>query len=145
MSEATLQAELKALFVASGTFANGSVLINETNVLDQSTENAPYLLILSADDVESVFRTGGVEIDYQEFVALVVKYDNGRQESVSRNAFTLARDSVVSTLRNNDLTTGRIQAFRTLTGIDPITYAGDPDGMPVFLAQFFLVTMRDDG
>jgi len=145
MSESQLQTELKALFVASGTFATGSVLINETNIIDKSKQNAPYLFILSADNWAPDFRTGGVDVDYDVFVAVIEAYDASKPEKTSRDAFTVTRDSVISTMVDKDLTTGRITDFRPITGIDPITFDGQPDAMPQFLVQIIEVTLRDDG
>ncbi len=145
MSETTLLKELRDIFTRVSGFDDNTVLINETNILDKTKQNAPYLFIWSADDISTDFRTGGVDVDYECMLAIIEAYDASQPEKASRDAFTATRDIVITQLKENDLTNGRITGFSSLTGIDPIQFDGAPESLPQFLAQIMQITVRDDG
>lgn len=139
MTEKTIQEAIQAVLVATATFDTGDVTINDWGVLDQSTANAPYVIIETADEFESLFRVDSDENTYQVILNLVVRFVDW---DTSKTAFRDTREIVRAALADpSNATSGlAVRAVRSGGAIIPIydayAYADEqPDALPAFLTQ----------
>lgn len=73
-TEAAIQAGIKAEIAELAAFADADVVINDWAILDNTTENAPYIIIQTAEEFESRMDTVEPENTWSIIVAVFVRF-----------------------------------------------------------------------
>ena len=143
MTEAVLQADLqRELLKLTTTFSSGDVTINDRSILDGANNNAPYVVIDSAD----TFRAELIQTEWQVTwtipFMLAVKFTDW---DTSRISFSAVRQTVLTALMDVEhyadasaLLGFGLQAINTESPIGEIydRYLEEAvEALPVFLAQ----------
>jgi hypothetical protein len=147
MTEKTIQEALQTVLLATSTFSTGDVTINDWGVLDNSTANAPYVVIETADDFESLFRVDSDENTYQVILNLIERFVDW---DTSKTAFRDTREIVRAALANpaNAVSGLAVRDVRSGGAISPIyeSYGQaeiQPDALPVFLFQRLIAECQE--
>lgn len=147
MTEKTIQEAIQAVLLATSTFDAGDVTINDWGVLDNPTAKAPYVVIETADEFESLFRVDADENTYQVILNLVVRFLDW---DTSKTSFRDMREIVRAALADPaNATSGlAVRAVRSGGPIDPVyeTYADadiQPDALPAFLSQRIIAECQE--
>jgi hypothetical protein len=147
MTEKTIQEAIQIVLIATATFDTGDVTINDWGVLDKSTENAPYTIIETADEFESLFRVDSDENTYQVILNLVERFVDW---DTSKTAFRDTREIVRAALAdpNNAVSGLAVRSVRSGGPISPIyeTYGQSEiqaDALPTFLTQRLIAECQE--
>jgi hypothetical protein len=143
MSEAVLQADLqRELLRLTATFSAGDVTINDRGVLDGANDNAPYVVIDSADTFRAELIQTEWNITWTIPFMLVVKFIDW---DTSRTALSTVRQTVLTALMDVEkysdasaLLAFGLQSINSETPIGEIydRYLEEAvEALPVFLAQ----------
>lgn len=151
MSEATIQSGLQTAIQAMSEFASADVVINDWGILDQSTGNAPYVLIENSDDFSS-------EQDTQEPVTVwsipITLIEAFTDWETSLNNLRTRRQAIIDKINSSDIrTAGGLEAtnIRRIYNDGPITPVeerGMSDiereyAVPVFLTQRIILEAEE--
>lgn len=143
MSEATLQTDLqRELLRLTATFSTGDVTINDRSILDGANNNAPYVVIDSAD----TFRLEKIQEQWATVWSipfmLAVKFTDWDD---SRSSLSTVRQTVLDAIKNVEdyLDASAMLAFglQVINSETPIGEIYDRyleegvEALPVFLAQ----------
>jgi len=150
MSEATLQADLQREFLTlSSLFSLGDVTINDWNVLDGPSENAPYIIIENSDDFAiATIQTSPSRL-WMIPITLFVRFLDW---STSEVAFAAARQPVLDHLvaRAYAAASGNLNfGLRSIRSGSPVGYVYDryvqeeAESLPVFLSQRIVLEIAE--
>jgi hypothetical protein len=147
MTEKTIQEALQTVILASSSFSTGDVTINDWGVLDGPTASAPFVVIETADEFESLFRVDSDENTYQVILNVIVRFVDW---DTSKTAFRDTREVVRAALSSPaNATAGlAVRGVRSGGPISPIyeTYADSEiqaDALPVFLSQQIIAECQE--
>jgi len=147
MTESAIQSALQTVLLATATFDTGDVTINDWGILDQSTANAPYVIIQTADEFESLFRVDSDENTYQVILNLVVRFVDW---DTSKNSFRDTREIVRAAIADpaNAVSGLAVRSVRSGGPINPIydTYGQaeiQEDALPTFLTQRIIAECQE--
>lgn len=148
-TETTIQAAIQTAFQAMDEFADADVIINDWDVLDQSSANAPYALIENSDDFESRQDTQTPENKWYIPANIIVRWIDWK---TSYDALRVLRDAVIAKI-NSDT----VRAAGGLAGVNLRTirndgkqyyiydpYASNPEeSLPIFLAHRLILEVEE--
>jgi hypothetical protein len=131
MTEATIQAGIQDVIQSMSEFAGADVVINDWGIFDQSSSHAPYVLIQTADDVNSRQDAPTADTSYMIPVMLVERFTDWKE---TLDNFTARRDAILTQFNGTD--DSRSADGLAATSIDAI-YAEGPIGevYPAYLAD----------
>jgi len=145
VSEETIQEALQAGFQAMSAFADADVVINNWDILDNSVENAPYVIIENADGFVSMQDTVIARNDFVIPFTLVVKL-GADSWTTALLSFRDTRQAVIDAMNTGTLRTAGGQAginIRRVRNDGPIGYIYPPyvtpeeaaESTPLFVSQ----------
>ena len=155
MSEAAIQADIQDVIQLVDGFSNASVVINDWTILDQSSQNAPYVIILTADDFTSRQDTVTPDTTWFVPILLIVRFVNWADSPTELGTYRQAlidEFNKVSTNRSPGAAAGImvsadvIRNEGTIDGIPgpwrhPDEIISDPD----FIGQRIIFEIRENG
>lgn len=154
MTEATIQAGIQDVIQSMNEFNNVDVVINDFGIYDQSSVNAPYVMIQSADQVLSRQDSPSAETTYEILVTLIERFTDWKE---TLDNLTTRRDALLT--KFNAVGTARSAAGLEATSIDSIRAAGPiafvydayiaedqiAEALPVFIAHTLIFEALEYG
>lgn len=151
MSEAILQADLqRELLRLSSTFSSGDVTIDDWSILDGSSQNAPFVIIETADDTTHVDIQSDESSTIQIPFWIFVRFLNWGS---SAEALRDVKDTIISALRKveNYLPASSVLGWglRTIRSGSPVgEYYNKYDenlseNIPVFRTQLIILEVEE--
>lgn len=151
MSEATVQAGIQDTLQAMSQFADADVTINDWSILDQGTSAAPYVIIRNANQFTARKDTYTANTKWDIPIEL---YERFTDWPTTLNALRDDRQAIIDAFNANSsvrsaglsgVTVDEIRAASDVTevyppGIDP---RQQPDALPMFVAQLFILTAEE--
>ena len=153
MSEKTIQEGIQATIQALAAFDNADVVINDWDVLDQSTAQAPYVIIQNTDDPIITMQTLSGNMAWSIPVTLIERFTDWKE---TLNNFRTRRQAIFDTYNaaGTARSAGGIEAvdIHTIRTDGPIENLYDPDmpddlldpSSPIFITQRFIFEV-DEG
>lgn len=152
MTEATIQAGIQDVIQSMIEFANADVVINDWGILDQSSSDAPYVLITSADNFTSRQDVTTAETTYEIPVMLIERFTDWKE---TYDNLTTRRDAILT--KFNAVGTARSADGLTATTVDVIRPAGEitqlydsylspeelAEALPTFIAQTLIFEVTE--
>jgi len=144
VSELTIQEAFQSALQALSRFEDSDVVINSWEVLDQSTDNAPYVIIENSDDWDSLQETVTVTNNYRLPFTLVVKLAADTW-TIAMNNFRDTRQAIIDAFTGSGRSAfGQAGVYvQRIRPDGPIGYIYSPDvdpeqqpyATPLFVSQ----------
>lgn len=136
----------QTLFQAMTEFTPDDVVINDGSILDGSILNCPYINILTSEEIDLTPAPARNVGTYTIPVMLVERYT---KEKETYDNLRDTRQAIVDEvftgvgMSANGLEGTLVRRIRNLTGIEPISYADDPEQtFPVYIFQIYGVEVE---
>ena len=149
MSEATIQTAVQETLQAMDAFGTGDVVINDWGILDGSMNNAPYVIIETADAVTSRQDTVTPVTNWQIPVTLFERFTDWAE---TYNNLRDRRQAIIDTF--NEIGANRSPGLGAVTAdvirtdgpvgqwYDPNMDTGD-NPLPVFITQRMILEIEE--
>ena len=150
MSEQSIHTATQATLKSIESFQNASIVINDWTVLDDSTQNAPYVIIQTADEFRSEQPTMSVKTRWDVYLNLIVRFED---DETTYNEVRRLRQTIIDEFNlvggnrsaggAENVTADVIRNGSDILGRYDRNIGNDPEADPLFLGQLIILEVRE--
>jgi hypothetical protein len=144
-SEAAIQSGIQTAIKAMTEFADADVVVNDWSLLDQPGNNAPYVIIQTADDFDSQQDTVSPQNEYYIILTLVEIFQNWKTtlDNLCTHRQAIIDKINTTTVRSAGGLDGvRVRRVRNNGQVDYL-FQNAEDTLPIYAMQEIVLEVED--
>jgi hypothetical protein len=144
-SEAAIQSGIQTAIKAMTEFADADVVVNDWSLLDQPGNNAPYVIIQTADDFDSQQDTVSPQNEYYVILTLVEIFENWKTtlDNLCTHRQAIIDKINTTTVRSAGGLDGvRVRRVRNNGQVDYL-FQNAEDTLPIYAMQEIVLEVED--
>ena len=144
-SEAAIQSGIQTAIKAMTEFADADVVVNDWSLLDQPGNNAPYVIIQTADDFDSQQDTVSPQNEYHVILTLVEIFENWKTtlDNLCTHRQAIIDKINTTTVRSAGGLDGvRVRRVRNNGQVDYL-FQNAEDTLPIYAMQEIVLEVED--